>query len=178
MKFWQAFKFCPRCAGQLKSRVPGSRSCHWLVCQKCHNTLYLNPHPTVLAIIEDKTKTKILLVKRAVNPYKNMWDVPGGFVEVGQNLETAIKQEIKEELGAEVKSLTYFDSFVSVYPHQGVDEDVVGVAFRVQVKNQSFKPADDISEAKWFDKNNLPKTAPLADVQQAIGKLVTSDKCV
>jgi len=51
----------------------------------------------VRAIITDK-QNRILLVKRAKNPQKDKWCLPGGKVNFGEKSELAIIREIKEEL--------------------------------------------------------------------------------
>ena len=107
------FKFCPLCGGKLRRKKPLGDEKTREVCQKCGFIFYQNPTPAVLAVIEKKGK--ILLTKRAINPYKGYWDLPGGFVEIGQNLEEALAKEIKEELGVEIKSFSFLASFPSQY---------------------------------------------------------------
>ncbi|RLE50492.1 MAG: NUDIX hydrolase, partial [Candidatus Methanomethylicota archaeon] len=48
-------------------------------------------------IIDDNGK--ILLVKRAQPPGKDLWAIPGGIVKLGETLRNAVKREIKEETG-------------------------------------------------------------------------------
>ena len=91
------FKFCPKCSGDLTRK-----SENLLVCQKCKFELYLNPKPTNAAILENE-KGEILLVKRKIPPKEGFWDLPGGFVEVGESAEEAIVREVKEELGISEK---------------------------------------------------------------------------
>ena len=163
-------KFCPLCGGKLKiKRMPKDEHPRQ-VCSACGFILYCNPVPTVLAIVE--RGNKILLTKRGIAPHKGYWDLPGGFVEIGQNLEDALRQEIKEELGVEVKSLTYYGSFVSKYKILKMTEDIVGSAFKVKLKSEDFKPGSDVDDVRWFDKDNLPKVAPFGDAQTALKKLL------
>jgi ADP-ribose pyrophosphatase YjhB (NUDIX family) len=48
-------------------------------------------------------QSKILIVKRANEPAKGLWSVPGGVVELGEHLHEAVKREVKEETGLEVE---------------------------------------------------------------------------
>lgn len=164
------FKFCPLCGGRLGRKKPPVDEKTRDVCRQCGFIFYQNPAPTVLAVIEKGDK--ILLTKRVINPYKGYWDLPGGFVEIGQNLEKALVKEIKEELGAEVKSFAFLGSFSSQYRIKKKREKLVGVAFRVKLKRTDFKIGSDISEAKWFSKNALPKITPHADVQKTLQKIL------
>ena len=49
---------------------------------------------------------KILLVRRGIEPSKDLWDLPGGVVELGERGEDAIVREVEEETGILVKPLT------------------------------------------------------------------------
>ena len=44
----------------------------------------------------------IVLIKRKYDPYKGSWALPGGFVEWGETVESAVVREAKEETGLEV----------------------------------------------------------------------------
>lgn len=62
---------------------------------------YHNPAPTVnLILLNDH---KIVLVKRLIEPYKNKFALPGGYVEYGETVEQAALRETKEEVGVDIK---------------------------------------------------------------------------
>ena len=46
---------------------------------------------------------KVVLIKRRYEPLKGQWSLPGGGVEVGETLETAVAREMLEETGLEVE---------------------------------------------------------------------------
>lgn len=48
---------------------------------------------------------RILLVQRAREPMKGHWSIPGGLVEVGESLHTAVVREVMEETGLAVEPL-------------------------------------------------------------------------
>lgn len=61
---------------------------------------YKNPTPTVDIIIEDDSR--ILLVKRKNEPFKDQLVLPGGFVNEGEKVEHAAKREVQEETSLDV----------------------------------------------------------------------------
>jgi ADP-ribose pyrophosphatase YjhB (NUDIX family) len=62
---------------------------------------------------------KILLVKRAKEPNKGRWIIPGGLVELGENLEQAVLREVKEELGFDAS----IDLMLDVASEVALDEE-------------------------------------------------------
>lgn len=114
-----------------------------------------NPIPTNGVILENK-KGEILLVRRKKYPKKGFWDLPGGFVEAGENMEESVQREIKEELGIELKEFTYFSSYPDRYFYQGKYEKILGFIFTGNIGNKTIKPASDISGFKFFLKDKIP----------------------
>jgi 8-oxo-dGTP diphosphatase len=43
--------------------------------------------------------TKLLLIKRGNDPYKGKWAIPGGFINIDEELEDAVARELQEETG-------------------------------------------------------------------------------
>ena len=68
----------------------------------------------VAAIIVEKDKYQ--LHKRGYGEFKDGWEFPGGKVELGETLESALKREIKEELDIEIEIDTYIDTVEYDYP--------------------------------------------------------------
>ena len=64
-------------------------------CKSCDSIHYQNPKPTATLILpKDDT---ILFVRRAFEPEKGSWSLPGGFLELGETLAEGAKRELKEE---------------------------------------------------------------------------------
>ena len=68
----------------------------------------------VAAIIVEKDK--VLVTQRGYGEFKDGWEFPGGKVELGETLESALKREIKEELDIELEIDTYIDTVEYDYP--------------------------------------------------------------
>lgn len=99
---------------------------------------------------------KILLVKRANDPFKDFWSNPGGGVDWGQTAEEAVTAEVKEETGLDVTDT----KFLQIYTKPERDPNqVITLAYAVKATGE-VKAGSDAKDAQWFDVNNLPK--PLA----------------
>ena len=63
---------------------------------KTYTYAYPRPAVTTDAIILKKETAEILLIRRAKDPFKDRWALPGGFIEMDEVLEIACKRELKE----------------------------------------------------------------------------------
>ena len=109
-----SFRHCLKCAGNLEKR---GKVC--LMCAECGFEFYQNPKTANAAIIENEKK-EICMIRRAPEPFKGTWDLPGGFVEPEETLEESVRREIMEEIGIEASDIKYFASFTGKYPYQNM----------------------------------------------------------
>ncbi len=88
----------------------------------------------------------VVLIRRAHDPFKGWYALPGGFVEVGETVEDACRREIREETGLVVKDLR----LIGVYsdPARDPRRHTVSVAFLAQADISSLKAGDDASAAE------------------------------
>ena len=105
------------------------------------------PNLTVDAVIRDKQKG-IVLIKRANDPYKNHWALPGGFVEIGETVEQATIREALEETGLTIK----LEKLLGVYSDPARDPrgHTVSVVFLAVPVEGSLRADTDAAEAEWF----------------------------
>ncbi len=125
------------------------------VCTACRTILYENPAPTTAALITNKNN-ELLLVKRARNPEKSAWCLPGGFLEVGESPEQGVLRELKEETNLEGTVESLVGLAPSMRGHWG---DVVVIGFAVQVNGGVIQPGDDAEAAQYFSFGALPQLA-------------------
>lgn len=152
MEVKEAFKFCPRCGKQF--RFEGGH----LQCGSCGLSYYLNPK-TCANVILVNAKGEYLLSKRAFEPAKGLWDVPGGFVEEDETLEAAAIRELKEEASIDISTdeLHYLKSSPQTYLFQGVDYVLLTVTFVAHApENIRTQAGDDVAELKFFAFEGLP----------------------
>ncbi len=114
-----------------------------------------SPALTVDAVV--LAERQIVLVKRLNEPFQDFWALPGGFVEYGETVETAVKREVTEETGLHI-TLT---SLIGVYsdPHRDPRGHVVSVAFLAMVDSGTLSGSSDASDARLFPLTRLPLLA-------------------
>ena len=113
---------------------------------------YKNPKITVDGIIIKKNK--IILIKRKNNPFKNIWALPGGFLEYNEKTEDGVIREIKEETGL----ITKVKSLIGVYsdPNRDPRGHTISVVYELEILQELIKSGDDASEVNFFNINELP----------------------
>jgi ADP-ribose pyrophosphatase YjhB (NUDIX family) len=101
----------------------------------------------------------ILLVERAREPLASYWSLPGGVVEAGETLQSAIKREVLEETGLDVGVAAVAEIFERIMPDaEGRTEyHYVLVDYLCRVAGGKLEPADDASDARWVPIEDLPR---------------------
>jgi len=147
----KVLKFCPKCGGQHFSK----QKSYSFLCQNCNFKYYINAASAVTSIIKN-FKNEILFVIRKNNPGKGLFDLPGGFVDVGEKAEDAIVREIKEELNLDVLHVQYFTSAPNTYEFHGLTYFTLDLAFICEVENFSnIKALDDASGYRFVALENI-----------------------
>jgi ADP-ribose pyrophosphatase YjhB (NUDIX family) len=153
----KVIKYCPKC-GSPEFKVSGERS---LKCENCGFDFYINASAAVAALVTDG-KGKLMLVKRAIEPHYGKLDLPGGFVDHNETVETAVERELFEELGLKIKSMKYLSSFPNEYIFSDFSVFTIDMAFEVIPETiNDLTPMDDILDYRFyaegeFDYDNIP----------------------
>ena len=100
---------------------------------------------------------QILLEKRKNSPGKGKWSVPGGLVDLGENVEDAVVREVKEETGLEVYEPRLVDvvDYISLGERGGVMYHYVIIDYLVTSKGGKPKGASDAADLKWVPFNEV-----------------------
>lgn len=162
------FQYCPHC-GSKNFKINGVRSKE---CPDCGFVYYFNPAAAVAAMIMNDNG-EILLTRRAFEPAKGTWDLPGGFAELDETLEDALKREITEELHTELTDIQYFCSFPNRYPFGGMVVHTLDSFFLCKAQHpERIKTDDDVDGYKWVKINDIAENEiGLGSIKRAIGKL-------
>lgn len=94
------YQFCPFCGKKLEAKTEEKikKRKH---CSSCGWVYYPHAEVAVAAVIVKGNK--VLMVKRAKEPYRGTWMFPAGFVEFGEHPVDSLKREVAEETGLQVK---------------------------------------------------------------------------
>jgi NAD+ diphosphatase len=151
--FLDGWRFCPRCG------AAGDRADGRFACADCGHVVWANSVPGVEAVIE--RDGHILLARRAHDPAKGLWDLPGGFVHEGEEPVAALEREVREETGLEVDGI----SLLGVWIEPDYDgRSVFSVTYRATARPGEALAADDVAELRWVDPTRLPPDEDFAFV--------------
>ena len=122
---------------------------------------YKYPHPAVATDCVifgfDGVSIKVLLIQRGIEPYKDHWALPGGFVGIDESAEECARRELQEETGLTGVSVEQFHAFSDV--NRDPRERVISIAYYALVKLSGVRGGDDASEAQWFSYDDVPSLA-------------------
>lgn len=145
--FFDGWERCPRCGGTLE--IEG----HSAECRECGRTVYANPAPTASALILDDDG-RILLSRRAGDPGKGMWDIPGGFIEEGEAPLETLRREMEEETSLEIEPIEFLGGFADRYGDGGIY--TLNLYWTARIVSGEPSPADDVVDLRWFSPDELP----------------------
>lgn len=147
----EVLKFCPKC-GSPHFDISGDRS---LKCRECGFHFFVNASAAVAALVTDD-KNRLMLVTRGIEPNYGKLDLPGGFVDHDESVETAVTRELFEELGMKVKSMEYISSAPNEYVFSGFSVFTIDMAFKVIAESiDNLKPMDDILEYRFYTEDEF-----------------------
>jgi 8-oxo-dGTP diphosphatase len=146
-------KFCPYCAGSLERRMVEGRMRH--VCMSCDEVYYQNPLPAATALVVNDCG-QLLLGKRAVEPARGQWCLPGGFVELGESMEQAALRELQEETGLVAGSGAFVGCFYQNSQYYG---GVIIFGYRIDVVLGEPAAGDDMQALRYYSFDHLPPIA-------------------
>jgi len=151
------WRLCPRCGAELDLGDLPRR----VVCPVCGFVAYANPKPASVALITDD-RERLLLVRRAVEPFKDCWDTPGGFVEEGEHPLDALRRELLEETGYEVEPGRFVGAWMDTYGDEADAQSTLNLYWEARIVAGSPRPADDVAELAWCELDALPPPEQLA----------------
>ena len=147
----KSFVYPPPLAINLSTFSPLKKT---MQCPQCHQQIetFKNPVPTVDIIII--YREGVVLIKRKNPPHG--WALPGGFVDYGEDLETAAVREAKEETGLDVTLTGQFHTYSD--PRRDDRLHTITTVYTATA-NGTLIAGDDAAEARVYSKEGLPELA-------------------
>ena len=144
--------FCPPCGTKL---VPLERAgAIRPVCPNCDWIFFSDPKVAAgVVVLQD---SKILLVRRANTPKRGFWTLPVGFVDAGEDPARAAMRECLEETSLHIHITGLLDVFSGQEHPRGAH---ILIVYNGEICNGILRPGDDVSDARFFSKDELPPLA-------------------
>jgi ADP-ribose pyrophosphatase len=122
-----AFHFCPKCGQASESTGQNPFNC-----TACGFRFFFGPTVAVGGIVTNDAG-EVLFLERARDPGRGQLGIPGGFVDEGEDLETALVREVFEETQLHVLGLRYLTTLPNTYPYKGILYPVADVFYECHV---------------------------------------------
>ncbi len=102
---------------------------------------------------------RALIVRRATEPLKGEWSIPGGVLELGEKLRAGVEREVLEETGLVVEAGEVLDVFDSIFgDEEGKTQyHFVLVDYLCIAKSDAAIAASDVSEVRWVTTEELSR---------------------
>jgi mutator protein MutT len=126
------------------------------------------------ALIVDNAR--VLIVRRATEPLKDQWSIPGGAVELGETLRQAVVREIREETGLIIETGEVIEVFDSIYrDSQGCAQyHYVLVDFLCRVVGGELCAASDAGAVRWVPVEELAELQLVEHTERVIRKALSA----
>jgi ADP-ribose pyrophosphatase YjhB (NUDIX family) len=131
-------------------RVPEGDTAARHVCGRCGHIHYVNPKIVVGSVVAHDNR--ILLCRRAIEPRKNYWTLPAGYLEEHEMPQDGARREAREEASAEI----VIDALLAVYALAHLSQ--VQLIYRATLAAPQFSPGAESLEVKLFAWNDIPWT--------------------
>lgn len=141
-------KFCTSCGNSVALQIPAGDDRERFVCTTCELIHYINPRVIVGCV--PVYEGRVLLCKRAIEPRKNYWTLPAGFMENGETTPQGAARETWEEARARVSNLDLYRVFDVPYISQ------VYMFYRCDLDDGSFGVGPESLESDLYEEQDIP----------------------
>ena len=125
---------------------------------------------SVVAVIVDDHE-RVLLTRRSIPPFKDMWVMPGGKIDLGEPIATALRREVDEEVGLEVEVGSLIDVFEHLTPGEENCHYVILFYRCKPVHDDLTHNPDEVAEASWVPRHELAAYRMPDGTRTILGKI-------
>lgn len=140
--------FCSSCGNTVVLQIPAGDDRERHVCSSCELIHYSNPRVIVGCV--PVYEGKVLLCKRAIEPRKNYWTLPAGFMENGETTPAGAARETWEEAMARVSNLELYRIFDVPYISQ------VYMFYRCSIDDGKYGVGPESLETGLYEEHEIP----------------------
>ncbi|MFT5483130.1 MAG: 8-oxo-dGTP diphosphatase [Halieaceae bacterium] len=142
--------FCSECGEPLQVRRVAGLARTRASCRACEREFH--QHPQILLTCFVSYGEKLLWLRRALEPKRGLWAIPGGFREPGESLAEGAAREVLEETGVILhpEQLEFYMTGTITFINQ------IYIAFRATVDSGFCLPGDEALAVGFFDRGSLP----------------------
>lgn len=138
------------------------------ICTNCSNIVYPKIQPAVIVLIKNGSK---IIITKYTNKYTKIALV-AGYCEIGETAEQTVSREVFEEVGLRVKNITYYKS----QPWPFSSSLLLGYYCDLDGDDTITLDENELAEAIWVDKEDLPTTYDEISLTQQLIKAFKYDK--
>ena len=137
--------------GKCGASTAASKTERAFVCTECGYSMYPVIAPAVIVAITNGER--LLLVRNLRRPKNVRLELVSGYVEIGESFEDAVHREVYEEVGLRVKNLRFYKD----QPWGISGAHMIGYTAEVDGDDTVRRQEDEISEAKWYTREEIPE---------------------
>ena len=140
--------YCSRCGAPVSKQIPPGDDRERFVCTACATIHYQNPKIVTccVPVVEDR----VLLCRRAIEPRRGLWTLPGGFLETGETVFDGAARETWEEARARVDG----DGLYTIFNLPHISQ--IYMFFRARVVGGQYGIGDETLETRLFREPEIP----------------------
>ncbi|MSO48244.1 MAG: NUDIX hydrolase [Thermoleophilia bacterium] len=146
--------YCGFCGSPLGALIGNQQDC-----TACGVPTFYDAKPCAAVIVLDGADN-VLLGRRAREPMRGLWDLPGGFCDPDEIPEACAVRELAEETGCLIAIDRFLGHLIDTYGHDG--DTTLNAIFVAHIIKGEPEPSDDVDALRWFPLSALPPDDELA----------------